>query len=85
MRLMLDLSKLKFSTNTYLFLEHEFFDSLNKIISDHYTCMSANGGVKFNQVALQSPEVVVSRGRMNVYDADWGVWATVPSWPAIPN
>ena len=82
---MLDLIKLKFSTNTYLFFERKFSDGPNKIISDHYSCMSANGWVEFDQVALQSPEVVVSGGRMNVYDANWGIWAAVPCWPAIPN
>src|ERR1700678_4079659 len=40
--LMLDISKLKFRTNTYLFLEHKFSDSLKKIIPNHYPCMSAN-------------------------------------------
>jgi hypothetical protein len=79
------LIKIKFRTDTYLFLEHKFSDSVNKIVSDHYPCMSANCWIEFNQVALQSPEVVVLRGRMDVYDANGGIWATVPSWPAIPD
>jgi hypothetical protein len=52
MKQMLDLSKLKFSTNTYLFLEHKISYSLNKIISDHDPCMSAKGRVEFDEVAL---------------------------------
>jgi hypothetical protein len=56
--------------DTHLFLNVELVNGCEKIIADHLSCVSASGGVEFNEMLLESPDVVIVGRRMDVGDAD---------------
>ncbi len=79
------LSECKIPESTYLHLKFELLNGCDKITANHFPRVSTNSRIEFDQMVLQCPDVVVVWGRVDVDNANWGVWLTLPCRPAIPN